>query len=162
MGYDKRVRPNYGGKCSRHVSQIYFLSAQQVTSIGWPLKKKGPQFWRNPIISYHTKHVIATHIFARATSHHKQRLSLHLWHHFWCLVFKRIRLPLKRKFGQKSEEKERIDGWTISHTRNIFHILFFSFLGTAVTVGVTMFVLSISELSEVGMVRKREIFYFVN
>ena len=31
-----------------------------------------------------------------------------------------------------------------------------SFLGTAVTVGVTMFVLSISELSEVGMVRKEK------
>ena len=35
---------------------------------------------------------------------------------------------------------------------------FLTILGNAVTVGVTMFVLSISELSEVGMVRIRPIY----
>ena len=43
---------------------------------------------------------------------------------------------------------------------NVFSKVFIRkiILGNAVTVGVTMFVLSISELSEVGMVRLRPIF----
>ena len=42
-------------------------------------------------------------------------------------------------------------------TRRII-LEFLTILGNAVTVGVTMFVLSISELSEVGMVRIRPIY----
>ena len=174
MGYDKRVRPNYGGKFSTDLSPIYICSAnaQLGTNMGL-VTNKGPQFGQIQIKSYHTNHVKATHnfflqqlkLFPTQTMWPRS-FFLHLWHPFWCLTLKRIRLPSKRKFGQKSEEKGR--NWRsdeLPEKKNhqpINHALFFSFLGTAVTVGVTMFVLSISELSEVGMVRKKEIFYSVN
>ena len=95
MGYDKRVRPNYGGK-------FYVYMLEKVLF----------KLLINSFASY-------------------VRWVSRCWN-----------TNLKRMLVHDKCHKQQ------------FHT-YLSFLGVAVTVGVTMFVLSISELSEVGMVRTK-------
>ena len=65
---------------------------------------------------------------------------------------KRTREQWNESFDRNRTIRQQLD--ELADEKEIF--IQCSFLGTAVTVGVTMFVLSISELSEVGMVRKEK------
>ena len=167
MGYDKRVRPNYGGKFSIHLCRIYLSNAQLGANMGLVRKKCRPQFGQIQFkSSYHTNNVKATHNFCNSkiiwntNNGHKFFPSLASLLMPAAHVEKNqvaVEAKVWTEIGRKREEL------TVRRTPSLrkiaqHHALFFSFLGTAVTVGVTMFVLSISELSEVGMVRKKNNF----
>ena len=161
MGYDKRVRPNYGGKFS-----IYFSNAQLGTNMGL-VRNKRPQFGQLEIKSYHTNHVKARHNFC---SWEKQFPTQTIWPlSFSSIPGISFHVSRWKESGfcpqnesldrNRKKRKELTVGRTPREEKSADQpTMHCSFLGTAVTVGVTMFVLSISELSEVGMVRKKKYF----